>query len=112
MAWKSHFSVMYFCYNVESYLVDAFVAIGATWIVYRVAKCKENYRLLNIIGRETLLILCCHEITRQVIGDFAYNGIRFGVYRGAVLLISGTIILSTAAIVIKQEIVKYRIKHK
>ena len=110
MIWKSHFSVMYFHYNAESYLVDAFVAIGATWVVYRIAKYIDNCRLLNLIGRETLLILCCHEIIRQLISDLAFNGICFGVYRGAVVLIMGTILLSGIAIAVKQVIVKYRIK--
>lgn len=110
MIWKSHFSVMYFHYNAESYLVDAFVAIGATWVVYRIAKYIDNCRLLNLIGRETLLILCCHEIIRQLISDLAFNGIRFGIYRGAVVLIMGTILLSGIAIALKQVIVKYRIK--
>lgn len=101
---------MYFHYNVESYLVDVFVAIGATWIVYRIAKYIDNSRLLNLIGRETLLILCCHEIIRQLISDLAFKGIFFGVYRGATVLIMGTIVLSGIAIMTKQVIVKYRIK--
>lgn len=89
-------------------MVDAFVTIGATWLVYRIAGYLEGSKLLNIIGKETLLILCCHEIIRQLIEDLTFVDIRFGIYRGAVVLVAGTLILSAVAIYTKTMIVKYK----
>ena len=102
----SRFSIMYFWYKSSTYIIDIFVAISATWLIYRISRYLEKSHVLNIIGRETLLILCCHEIVRQIIFNLEFQNISFGLYEGAAYLIGGTAILSMIVISIKYFIIK------
>ena len=102
----SSFSIMYFWYKSSTYIIDVFVAISMTWLIYRISKYLEKSCILNIIGRETLLILCCHEIVRQMINNLEYHNISFGQYEGAAYLIGGTALLSMFVIGFKHIIIK------
>ena len=48
------------------------------------------------------------SVFQQLIEDLTFVDIRFGIYRGAAILVAGTMILSAVAIYAKTMIVKFK----